>query len=203
MKFSFSQRYLRWPGGLSISVCISLSLPLKHISQVLLPFLFIIHIYSALTEILIFDGDQLEKCKDGLHTCNSTAALLLITLRNKLMEVWNILWVPGEQSRFITRESAGCHLAVRLKRTVTKTRTVDGSSLSGLYCAPHWLKTMKIKKQKGKRLWWKHLILISVVEKHYSGPISVNWANLRHSNGKGHFLKESEWESKRGKLTAG
>lgn len=110
MKFSFSQRYLRWPRGLSISVCISLSLPLKHISQVLLPFLFIIHIYSALTEILIFDGDQLEKCKDGLHTCNSRAALLLITLRNKLREVWNILWVLGEQRK--CRMPSGCRTEV-------------------------------------------------------------------------------------------
>lgn len=70
MKFSFSRRYLRWPWGDSISVCISLSSHLQHTSEEPpVPFPFIIHIYSALTEILIFDGDELEKCKDGFQTC--------------------------------------------------------------------------------------------------------------------------------------
>lgn len=169
MKFSFSLRYLRWPGGLSISVCVSLSPPSQeHSPMFLLPFLFIIHIYSALTEILIFDGDQLEKCKDGLHTCGSRTALLLITLENKLVDVWNMLRVSGERRRFSTGESAECHLAVRLKMDSYRgedrcvTDMTSGIKLLQSQChTSAWTVSLHHKESQYKNieyssLWWRN-----------------------------------------------
>lgn len=54
-RISTSQRHLRRLKGLSISVCIPELSSQAHFATSRCPFLFIIRIYSALTEILIFD----------------------------------------------------------------------------------------------------------------------------------------------------
>lgn len=93
-RISISQRYLRRPRGLSISVRTPALSSQAHFSTSRCPFLFIICIYSALTEILIFD--MKTSCRNA--KMGSTCAVLEMLSSFNMADVcW--LSVRGESRR--------------------------------------------------------------------------------------------------------
>lgn len=117
-KISISGRYLRRLGGLSISACIPELSSQAPSSTFRCPFLFIIHIYSALTDILIFDIKT-----SGRNAKMDSVGMLgsLIVLARELADVCT-LSVGGREKTPTQRERAESH----------RTEDQDSVELTGL-----------------------------------------------------------------------